>query len=511
MFKKRPNYYCFFSLLLYGSSLITASFPFFDLSCRAETTQPKTTSSPGSEKNKSLDQVRSLISGSSLKKALTDAYNNNTEIKDQRAAVRSTDESVPQALAGWRPTITAQASLTSQKGVNSGDAKKGLDIRFNQPPISGQLIKTAQGTLSLKQNLYNGGGTIAQTHVADSNVRASRFQLLVIEQRIILNTIQAYLDLFAKISQIDRLKGNVETLRNALTTTQAKFSVGEETRTSVAQAQAQLDDGVAQLRTAEADLEGLKATYQRLTGTTTALPITAPKSILSILPKTSEEAFELAQHYNPSLKATAYDADAARHAIDQAKAGLLPKLDLQASVTRTFTKSRFDGTLNGITGSVVSNDRTINQQVILSFSLPIYEAGVARSKIRQAHSTSEQKRIAIETTRRQVKEQLTQAWENYLAAQANVQYYQDQVKSFKISLNGTEQEVTVGSKILLDVLNEQSKLLQAQLNLVSAERSLYLSAFQLLGAMGLLTAKALGLEVDYYDPEVYYNDIKNSW
>ncbi|HWG78412.1 MAG TPA: TolC family protein, partial [Stellaceae bacterium] len=40
-----------------------------------------------------------------LAEALADAYNNNPQLLAERALLRATDEAVPQALSGWRPTV----------------------------------------------------------------------------------------------------------------------------------------------------------------------------------------------------------------------------------------------------------------------------------------------------------------------------------------------------------------------------------------------------------------------
>src|SRR5918996_5354168 len=46
-----------------------------------------------------------------LKWALTQAYQNNPQLNSQRASVRATDETVPQALSGYRPRISLSASV----------------------------------------------------------------------------------------------------------------------------------------------------------------------------------------------------------------------------------------------------------------------------------------------------------------------------------------------------------------------------------------------------------------
>src|SRR5215218_10202822 len=58
--------------------------------------------------------VPGVASADTLEWALTQAYQNNPTINSQRAAVRATDESVPQALSGYRPKVSATASVTEQ-------------------------------------------------------------------------------------------------------------------------------------------------------------------------------------------------------------------------------------------------------------------------------------------------------------------------------------------------------------------------------------------------------------
>ena len=69
----------------------------------------------------------------------------------------------------------------------------------------------------------------------------------------------------------------------------------------------------------------------------------------------------------------------------------------------------------------------------------------------------------------------------------------------------------VGSKILLDVLNAQKRLLDAQLSLIQVEQSVHLSAYQIMALTGTLTAKHMQLSVDSYDPELHYEKVRNKF
>ena len=94
-----------------------------------------------------------------LEEALAAAYLSNPTIEAQRAAVRATDELVPQALSDWRPNVTLQSSVQTS------------DI--NSSATDGSLTGTSSA-LILEQNLYQGGETTANIARAERLVRLER-------------------------------------------------------------------------------------------------------------------------------------------------------------------------------------------------------------------------------------------------------------------------------------------------------------------------------------------------
>ena len=72
-------------------------------------------------------------------------------------------------------------------------------------------------------------------------------------------------------------------------------------------------------------------------------------------------------------------------------------------------------------------------------------------------------------------------------------------------------EQAVGTRTVLDVLDTQQDLLLSQRSLVAARRDELQFAYEVKQAIGTLTAELLRLPVDYYNPEVYYRDVRNQW
>ena len=53
-----------------------------------------------------------------LESALVQAYQNNPTLNSQRAAVRATDEGVPQALSGYRPKVRSRRRAASRAVID---------------------------------------------------------------------------------------------------------------------------------------------------------------------------------------------------------------------------------------------------------------------------------------------------------------------------------------------------------------------------------------------------------
>ena len=115
-----------------------------------------------------------------LQEALAAAYSSNPTLLAARAALRAVDEGVPQALAGWRPTVVLQGSFGGAAGESQQSGASGK-IRVNRQPLS--------ATAQITQPIYNGGRTEAATHAAENRVLSQRGRLIATEQLVFTNVI----------------------------------------------------------------------------------------------------------------------------------------------------------------------------------------------------------------------------------------------------------------------------------------------------------------------------------
>ncbi len=428
-----------------------------------------------------------------LTQALAETYNTNPQLLAQRALLRATDEQVPQALSGWRPTVNVTGQL--------GGARSGFTT--GSTPISPRTSTYStfyQNALNLQvtQPVYSGGRTLAQTRQAINTVQSTRAQTLAVETSVFQAVAQAYLDVVRDQALVEVNRNNVAVLRKQLEATQDRFRVGEVTRTDVAQAESSLAQAIGTLTSADGQLRQSQAEYVRVVGHAPGrllLPRERPT-----LPVTREEALTLAATANFNVISANFAELAARDNIDVVRGQLLPQISLVGGLLRSFAPSI---TLNGS----LEQEASITAQM----TMPLYEGGAVYSQTRQAQQTVGQRRSQVDDARRAAVLTATDSWETLKAARASIASFAAAVRAAQIALEGTQQEALVGTATTLDVLIQNQQLLTTQQQLIVAEHDAALAEFNLAAAVGRLVAPELHLPVQLYDMEQHYKEVKNKW
>ena len=449
--------------------------------------------------------VVSLAHGETLQSALVQAYLNNPSLNAQRAAVRATDENVPQALSGYRPKITATIT-GGQQSLSSTTRVVSPNLPANVPPNSPATYAIQSGYntpvslgASITQTLYNGFKTANQTRQAESQVLAARSTLQVTVQTMLLNAATAYMNVLRDGAILDLQRRNVEVLQEQLRQTRDRFNVGEVTRTDVAQAESRLASGRSQVLTAEANYKASVATYRQVIGVNPN-NLSAGTPVDRYSPHTLPKAISVGTTVHPAVTSAEYGVDVAQLAVKVAEAALMPTFSVTGSYVKNY---EVVGSLNSI--------ENYNASVLGTLSVPIYQGGAEYSLIRQAKETLGQKRLDLDTARDSVRQQIVQSWGQLEAAKANIDATQAQVQAAEIALNGVREEARVGQRTTLDVLNAQQELVNARVALVTAQRDRVVASYTLLSAVGRLSPPVLGLRVPVYRPMVHYQQVRDAW
>jgi outer membrane protein len=424
------------------------------------------------------------VEAQSLQQALTQAYRTNPQLDAARATQRATDESVARANASYRPVVSGNATSSWTR----------TDTRPEQTP--GELHPRQFG-VTVAQPLFRGFRSLNQVRVAEANVRAGRETLRAVEQTVLLAAATAYVDVVRDQAVVRLRENNVNVLTNQLKATQDQFSVGEVTRTDVAQAEARRSRGISELEVARGNLRNSRAIYERVVGSAPGR-LNEASEPSRLMPKSLPEATAIAQRENPLVVNALYAEQAARYDIELIRGELLPTVTLNASYTRGYDTSR---TVD------LSDDRRIST----TMSVPIYSGGEIEARVRAAKHIHVNRLQTIEQVRTEQLALVVGAWARYQAAKAQGQSSAAQVRASQTALTGVREEYRVGQRTLLDVLNAEQELLDAQVLEVTARRDAVVQAYTLLQAVGRLSAAEMALGSEIYDAEIHYFEVRRKW
>ena len=422
----------------------------------------------------------------SFQGALGQAYLYNPQLTAARAGLRQADEGVPQALSGWRPSVSVIGEI-GRSVVSDSLVRADPQHRIPQAVI---------GTVT--QPLYTGGRVSSQVQQAEAQVLAQRAQLRNTEATVLLAAGTAYLDVARDQRTVGLNRANVVLLDRTLHAAEQQYAAGDITLADVAQARARDADGRAQLAMAESQLAASRATYEQQVG---SLPGSLDLPRLSLkMPRSREAAVAQALAGNFAVRAARETFAASEAAVGVAEAGLRPNISLTGQLSRLKE-----------TDVQALHQRDHTAEADLLFSVPIYQGGGVSAQVRAAKEGANQSRLQIDVSLREARREALTSWDTLTATAVQLAAAHTSVGANEVATRGVVRQQSVGARTLLDVLNAQQELFSANVRAVSAEHDQLAASLQLLNAVGGLGATELRLPVVIYDPVRHYDETRGRW
>lgn len=410
------------------------------------------------------------VQADNLRQVMVDAYRNSNLLEQNRYLLRIQDEGVAQAVAQLRPVLSFVASMERDLVNNTS---------------------TASASLVAEYLIYDGGARRFALEAAEETVLAARQQLVALEQQVLFDAVTAYMNVWRDMQIVGVRERNVRVITQQLRAARDRFEVGEDTRTDVAQAEAQLATARSQLAAAQGALEISRELFNLAVG---RYPngLNNPGSIPNV-PRTEAAAQALARQEHPAIQALQHEVTAAELGIEQARAGLRPQLSLDGRATEVFENSANPNAEGGAAS------------IGLTLTQPIYRGGQLMSLERQSRAQAAAVRFSLNQQVRVNLQGVGNAWALMTIASAQIQAADQGIEAAELAFAGVQEEASLGARTTLDVLDAEQDVLDARISRIEAQADLYQYSYQLLSAAGLLTVEALNLNVPEYDPAAYAN------
>ena len=424
-----------------------------------------------------------MAGAESLAETLVSAYENSGLLEQNRALLRAADEDAAQILSELRPIIDWSTGISRDfRDTTTGRRSSSIEAT------------NASAALTLDLLLYDFGRTGLRLKAAKETVLATRATLRSIEQQVLLRAVTAFMNVRRNRKLLAVRQSNLELLQQELRAARDRFEVGEVTRTDVALAEAQLAAARSGVATARGELTRAIEEFRNAVGRDPGL-VEAPTRLPN-LSGDIEASKRIALRNHPDMEEAQRNVAAADLTVAAAEAAMKPTVNLT-------TRLSADEELTG-------SDNATSASVGISIGGPIYQGGRLSSLVRQALARRDSLRGVLHLVGLRVAQGVGDSYARLRAARASRIAGEEQVRAARVAFKGVSEEARLGARTTLDVLQAEQDFLDAQGDLIEAEADLFIAAYSVLEAIGQLTAKDLGLGVKTYDPNAYYDLVKDA-
>ena len=399
--------------------------------------------------------------------SLNSAYLNNPKLNAERASLRASKEEKKESISEFLPSVTISGYVSEQDNTNPGD-----DTNFRPSEqsieIEQKLFQGFSGVSNLKKKMY--GQTLAES------------KLKKIEQETLLAAAKAHTDLLLNKKKVNINLMNIDLLERQVETDQNRLEKGEINLADLAQSESSIAGARAALITAQNELVTSKANFEKIIGKQPSENIQEIKKTNLSLPGSLAAAYNISNSENPDQLIAMLEYEQSKMDVVIAGSELSPSATLSYKIAE---QDDFSATVK---------DRT-QKTVKATASWPLFAGGRNLFGLRKAQELRNQKALLFQDSKNAAKTEVANAWSNYQSSKSVLDSIKTQVKAAEIANEGITLEYESGSsRTTLEVIQSQTILLNSRINLASSERNFLISQFDLLSAIGRLTAQQLNLK-----------------
>ena len=398
--------------------------------------------------------------------SLNSAYLNNPKLNAERASKRASLEEQRGSYSEFLPNVTISGYVSEQD--NTGTTESNFE--------------PSEHSMKIEQKVFQGFGGLANVKKKKYGYNIAEFKLKKIEQETLLAAAEAHADLLLNKKKVNINLINIDLLERQIETDQNRLDKGEINLTDLAQSESSFLGAKAELIAAQNDLVTSKANFEKIIGKKASDNIQEIKEIEINLPASLAAAYNISNSENPDLQIASLEFE--RSKLDV----IIARSDLSPSATLSYEIAEQDNMSSTI------QDRT-QQTLTATATWPLVSGGDNIFSLRKAQELKNQKELLFQDSKKKIETDVANAWSNYQSSKSVLDSIRSQVKAAEIANEGITLEYESGSnRTTLEVIQSRTILLNSRINLATSERNFLISKFNLLAALGRLTAKQLNLK-----------------
>ena len=380
--------------------------------------------------------------------------------------------------------VQARAALLPQL---SGDASIRRS-RTEYEGVSGTFTGTSRSYgLTASQTLFN-WSQFSSLRAQRALSQAADFTLDAANDDLMVRTAAAYFDVLVAIESLAAAETNEAAGKRQFDYADKRLEVGLAPITDVHEARAQYDDARANTILVRNVLEDRYQALAELTGQPVRNLRALPADYRPELPAAHDDAegwVTRAVDSNPALRATQLQVDAAEASVQTARGGHYPTLSLGGGWGKDASWGDSVGGGGGITGD------STGTSIGLTLSVPIFSGGATQSRVRQALAQRDIAQDQYEAQRRALDRNTRNLYQALVAGVSEVEARRLAVVSAQSAFDASQVGLEVGTRTVLDVVQNQRTLFQAQVEYAQSRYNFLLNRLLLAQATGELDLEQL--------------------
>ncbi len=418
-----------------------------------------------------LNVSKALTSDFLFERSIHEALKNSLELKAQNYKLAATKNSLEEAGSSkdWTNSFT-----TTYKSDNKNINSQGTFVNDD----------TTTSTISLSKNIFDGGEAYEKISIVKENIKLEQYNLNIIEQKIILNCIKAYLDVYSNQSVVSLRRKSLDRFEENVEATELKLKAGTVTPTTLAEAQSKLSQAVYDLILSEGNLEKAISKFKSITKFKVIPNKFSLPNLTFTPPDTKNKTVKIALENNLDIIVAKLKKNIAEKNIALKESENRPTINLEVFGNDS------ESSLN--TSATDYQSYGVN----LTFKAPLFYNSSSKASIKKLDNLSKASSVEFSEKQRQVELSAISSYQNYKSAIAKTKASESEKKSSLLALNGIKKESEFGIRTILDVLDAEVQFLNASTNLIQSQAEEIFNVYQIKSILGSLSIKDINNDLD---------------
>ncbi len=403
-----------------------------------------------------------VVHGQTLGEAVSTTLRTNPDILASKYNVEAADQLRKQARSGYFPVMDL---------VYAGGEETSNNTTTRAANLDDFRLTRAERSVKITQLLYDGFSTRNFVKQQAALLDAAIARLGSSQESVSLRAIQVYLEVLRRDAVVALADENLNQHDTTLGKISERFENGVGTKVDVVQTRGRRAQAKSAVLLTQKDAKNGRAEFFRVVGEN-PMNLKDPETI-SGLPQTMEEALEVASRNNPRLKAAEAELEAAVAARKQARGSFHPRFDLELGATRN----------DDTDGSEGAND---DETAVVRVTYYVFRGGADRARSNETEAREFAAWETLRSNRLAVEEDVTLIWNELEDILVRLEYLEAHVNSTEEVLKVYNEQLTLGKRTLLDLLDVQNELLRARIAFISGQYTVILARYRVLTSTGLL-------------------------